>query len=391
VSVATPAARAALVERLRRERPRLEQAIHARIRDVAPGPDDESAEYEAGQYAAIVETVDFTLAGIELGEISEQPIPPATIAQARRAARHGVALDTVLRRYHTAQGIFVNRVKDDLEHTGPAGDPAALELFVSLQELHNRLTAEVAREYAHEMARGARSIGERRAERVERLLSGASFDTSGLDYAFEKAWHICVIAVGATAEPAVRTLASALNRQLLVVPRSEEIVWAWFGSPRPLSVAEVEAVRLGRSAQGVNLALGEPDHGFEGWRMTFKHAQAALRIAFKAPRPLTRYADVSLLEAVTRDHALALSYVAIHLAPLDDLRVGGLVARETLRAYFQAGHHVDAAARLLNVHRATLRNRIARIEARLGYQLSTRQAELEIALRVEALLAARPR
>jgi hypothetical protein len=171
-----------VLERLRAERPEIEHAIHTRVRGVAPGQEDESAEYEDGQFAAIVEALDYTLEGIEQGINPEQPIPPATMAQARRAARHEVGLDTILRRYHAAQSALASRLRGHIEQGSLAGEPAALRMLVDLQELHNLLTAEVAAEYAREITRLERSPAERRAGRIERLLSGASSDTRGLRF-----------------------------------------------------------------------------------------------------------------------------------------------------------------------------------------------------------------
>jgi DNA-binding PucR family transcriptional regulator len=79
-----------------------------------------------------------------------------------------------------------------------------------------------------------------------------------------------------------------------------------------------------------------------------------------------------------------------HLSPLDNYRCPGVTLRKTLREYFAAGRNASAAALVLNISRRTMRNRMVLIEESLGYRLKERQAELELALRLEALQNAAP-
>jgi AcrR family transcriptional regulator len=96
------AVRIRVVKRLRERRGEIEEAIFARARDAGfglAGSDDPA--YIEGLHAAVVAAVDYVLAGIELSqeEAASLPVPQTAIEQARRAARAGVRLDTVLRRY----------------------------------------------------------------------------------------------------------------------------------------------------------------------------------------------------------------------------------------------------------------------------------------------------
>jgi purine catabolism regulator len=71
--------------------------------------------------------------------------------------------------------------------------------------------------------------------------------------------------------------------------------------------------------------------------------------------------------------------------PLDNLRIGGLVARETLRAYFKCQRNASSAAAQLDVTRHTVKNRLGDIDEALGRSHNTCLAELEVALRLETL------
>jgi PucR C-terminal helix-turn-helix domain/GGDEF-like domain len=377
--------RAGLAERLRARRTEIEEAIFARFCDAGFDPaGGEDAEYVAGVRTGLTEAVDYGLMGIEQGEEWLGSIPPAAVAQARRAARNGVSLERVLLRYNAGRMLLEDFVMDEAEQSDFSGQKIALRHVLRTQgALLDHFTASIANEYQHEVERAAHSPEVRRTERVQRLLAGAPVDAAELGYEFD-AEHLGVIAMGARAGEIVQSLAAGLGRQLLSVSRSEETVWAWFGGQGRLAITDIEPLLSAKEPAGVSLAIGSPGMGIDGWRLTHRQAQAAMLIALRKPQRLTRYADVALLAAVLRDRELARSLVEIHLSPLDDQR-DGAVSRETLRAYFAAGCNAATAAAALRVDRHTVERRLHTIETRLGRLLHTCHAELEVALRLEEL------
>jgi len=378
--------RPVIVERLRVARPGLDEAIHAHVREVAPAHAGEDLYYEAGQYAAVAESISFGLDALDPANDSAEPVPPAPLAQARRAARFGVPLEILLRRYHAGQARLLAAVEAEMEQVG-LGDPrVAIAMVFILQDCANRLTAEVTREYEREIT-AAHAPSPHLAETVERLLAGVSLDSSRLKYRMDGVWHLCMFAVGDASRRAVGTLAAALNCELLNVPQSESLMLAWFGGFRPIAAADLERVSLGPARQGVILAASEPCRNFEGWRRTYRQAQAALRIALLEQKQITLYSEVAWLTPWIADPALARDLIAIYLGPLNNMRDGGVSARETLRAYFHADGQLEVAAKALEVHRHTLTRRLDTIERQLGYPPHERHAGLALAMRLEVLLA----
>src|ERR1700685_2689236 len=150
--------------------------------------------------------------------------------------------------------------------------------------LVERLVASIADEDERELEAEGRSPGRRHAERVQRLLNGVPVDVGEFGYELD-AWHICVIATGANAERAVRGLAAALGRELLLVVHDGE-VWAWLGGQPKPRMSDVEQVLSAPSFTGVSLAIGEAARGVRGWRLTHREAQAALLVARHKPRGL---------------------------------------------------------------------------------------------------------
>lgn len=374
--------RAELVQRLRTRSAEIEDAIFNRVRALALPAESEDPEYRAGLRATVAESVDYALTGIERGEESTEAIPPAAAAQARRAARSGVGLDTVLRRYAAGDRLVGEIIMDE---AGRFPNEALRQVLRTQSPHVDRLMASVASEYMAELELMRRSPTQRVAERVKRLLAGdAPFDAEGLDYEFE-VWHLGLVVTGARADVAARTLAAGVNREALVVRRGDDSAWAWLGGREPLEVSEVQRYLAAGVLGDVTLAAGEPRWGVDGWRLTHHEAQAAYQVALRRPQPLTQASSVILLAAVLRDEALAKSLRETYLVPLDEQGDSGLVLRETLRAYFAAGFNAATAAAALEIDRHTVQRRLRKVEEALGRLLPSCHAELEVALSLEEL------
>lgn len=381
--------RAGVVERLRARRLEIEEAVFARVSDPAfghVGGDD--AEYVTGLRTAVAAAVEFSFAGLEQKRESVGSIPPIALEQARRGARFGVSLDTVLRRYIAGQGLLADFIMEEAVCGDFTGDEAALHhhLLGTQTPLLERLTASIIEAYTDEVGRVGRSPEQRRAEIVQGLLAGGQPDTvdsAALEYDFD-AWHLGVIATGARAAEFVRSVTAALGCERLAVSHEKRTVWVWFGRRRKPTVAELERLSTERPA-GVSLAMGEPRMGIEGWRLTHREARAALSVALRSKSGLTRCSDVLLEAAVLQQEALATSLVETFLSPLDGLGYRGQTARDTLRAYFESRRNVSSTANRLGVVRNTVESRLREIEERLGRPLHTCSAQLEVALRLDAL------
>ncbi len=376
--------RSELVARLRERTAEIEDAISVQVRALSETEGGGDPEYAAGLRATVSKSLDFVLVNMEKdGEWSE-PIPSAAAEQARRAARSGVKLDTVLRRYATGDRVLGDFIMDEADRFPSDALRAVLR---SQGPQVDRLMAAVAAEYMNELARMRRSPSQRLAERVQRLVVGDSpADVGDLGYAFD-AWHLGMIVKGGNGEAAVRSLAAGLDCQILAVPRGNEIVWAWLGARRALAVPDIERLLASDAAGGMSLAVGEPHSGIDGWRLTHREAQAAQEVMLRKPQRLTRARDVILLAAVLRDDALAKSLHETYLAPLEGHGDSGVVLRGTLRAYFSAGLNAATAAAALAVDRHTVQRRLRKVEEALGRLLPDCHAELVVALGLEELEA----
>jgi DNA-binding PucR family transcriptional regulator len=378
-----------VVGRLRARREEIVEEIFARVREVVPDMvSDRDVEYAAGLRATAAAGFDFILSGIEEGNGGSGSVPVEALAQAQRAARNGVSLDAVLRRYMVGQALLWDYVMEEAARTGEDG--ALREMLRAQASSLDRLMIDVAREHDGERERAGRSSEHRRSERLLALLAGgldARPPVSELELGYElDAEHLGVIASGPGARDVLREIAERLDRRVLYIPRGEETVWAWLGGQHRLQLSDLDrtVAAVARDSY-LSFAIGEPAHGLAGWRLTHRQAQAALVVALRRPQKLTRYADVALLASALKEEMLARALIETYLVPLGEDRGGGPVLRQTLRAYLAADRNVACAAAALGVVRRTVANRLRTIEARLGRPLHRCSAELEVALLLDEL------
>lgn len=374
--------RTALAARLRERLPELQGAVATRVYSISDPRNVADPSYLQGLNGAMAAAIEYRLAVLEAGERQAPPIPTALLAHARLDARDGVSLDTVLRRYFAGNVLFGDFLVNEAERA-EVPSSALRQLLAAQATVGDRLIAAVSAEYAREAENRPTTPAERRRETVKSLLAGELVDHSELGYELE-GHHLAVMAKGEGAEELMRELAGAVDRRLLIVQREEEPTWAcWLGGRRQLT-SERALDALGRDvAEGVFVTVGEPGEGLGGWRFSHQQAKAALPIAERRGERIVRYADVALLAAIAADDLIATSLRQLYLTPLERARDGGKVARETLRAYFEAERNVSSTAAALGVDRRTVRNRLGAIEELLGRPLKGAEADLEIALRLD--------
>lgn len=370
-----------LASRIRERFHELQGAIATRAYAISDPREVADPAYLRCFNGAIAAAVDHRIAVLEAGDRQAPAIPPTLLAQARLDARDGVPLDIVLRRYVAGNALFEDLLVEEAEKVG-VPNATLRRLLGAHATLGDHLLAAVSAEYAREAKKRAGNTAERRRECVKRLLAGELVDNSELGYDLE-ARHLALMVKGERAQEVLRDLAAILDRQLLVVKREEEPIWAaWLGGQRQLDAEKAISAALDIVPDRVFVTVGEPGEGLSGWRFSHLQAKAALPIAERRNQPVLRYADVTLLASIAHDDLVETSLRQLYLAPLERTRDGGKTARETLRAYFDAERNVSSTAAALGVDRRTVRNRIGAIEQLLGRPLKGSLADLEIALQL---------
>jgi len=383
---------AELAALLRARRAEIEATARERVYAVSDPTAVGDPAYVAGLRTAISAGLDYALAGIEAQSPEPGPIPGELFAQARSAARNGVSLDTVLRRYFAGYALLGDFVIQEAERSELFGFEELKALSKAQGMLFDRLVEATSAEYRRAAEHGPPSPERRRAECVRRLLAGELADSSQLAYELD-GWHLGAVASGGEAKAALRALAAAADARLLAVEGGGEAVWGWLGGRQRLDPAALSPLAAEAAASaGACLALGEPGCELAGWRLTHRQAAAAHPVAQRGPRPSVRYADVALLASTSQDEVLAASLRQLYLDPLAEERDGGTSLCRTLRAYFSAGRNASSAAAALGVSRKTVNERLRTAERHIGRPLGACAAGLEAALDLEEMsLAAVPR
>jgi hypothetical protein len=375
--------RAVLANRLRARLPEIERAIFSRVRGLADQNEDDDPSYLLGLRDAVSAALAYGIEGVEKGLGRPAAPPPATMTQARRAAREGISLDIVLRRYAAGGKMLEDFV---LAESTDLPGAALREILADLGPETDRLMAGVAAEYKDELDHTARSFAQREATRIARLVHSDS-PVAPLDFDFDfDLWHVGVIFRGSSGERTARWLAYRFGYRLLCAVRDEETAWAWFSSPSESAAKGVDRL-LGEHMPGeLAVALGEPRSGIDGWRLTHREARVALQVMLRRPQRLTRLRDVILLAGILDNETLVWSLLDAYLAPLESDGNINQVLLDTLRAYFSTGGNAAASAASLGVTRHTVQRRIKTIEQSLGRPIHACYSELVVALQVVDLI-----
>lgn len=152
-------ARIVLVGRMRSRRREIHEAIFARVREGVFGlTGSGDPEYLLGLRDTIVAAVDHVLMAIENPGESLEAAPATTLEQARRSARMGVGLDTVLRRYVAGYALFEDFVMQEAERDDLLSQGTALRSMLgTAASLVERLITAVSSAYREEVERTGRA------------------------------------------------------------------------------------------------------------------------------------------------------------------------------------------------------------------------------------------
>ena len=160
-----------LQARLRTRRPELEQAALARIGAISDPSEVADPEYLTGLRSALSAALDYGFAATRDNEAHPPQIPILLLGQARMAARNGVGLDTVLRRYCAGYALLNDLLVSEAEQSGASQLGELKSLLRALALRFDRLLVAVSEEYSREAASCAETSGRRHLERVLRVYA----------------------------------------------------------------------------------------------------------------------------------------------------------------------------------------------------------------------------
>lgn len=376
--------RAELLAAVARRHCEIRKAIFVRVQTIGPDEKSFDVEYLDGIKGAIDNAIDHTIRESLVIDEGTARAPDEVFAQTRVAARRGVPLEVVLRRYHAGHTLLGDFVAEEAERMGIS--PALLRVVLrSVAMVTEEVLAQIGEAYRDEVQSTQPISGERRrAERVRRLLGGELVDSSGLEYDLDR-WHVGVAARGLVSHEPLLRLARDLNSSRLAIS-DDGLDSLWFGWTERPDLDRFTMALSSRNAEGATLGVGEPATGLVGWRLTHGQARAALAVASRTGETTCRYINVPLVASALQDELLSTSLQHLYVDPLNADRNGGAVLRETLRVFLDADHNVTSTAAILGVSRNTVTNRLRAAEDRIGHLKPSRAGDLALALRLHELM-----
>lgn len=367
-----------LGERLEARRDELERMVAERVGDEDAGPGTGDVFEADRRRKSLSCALDLALAAVGTETDELHAVPAEMLAKMRRAARGDLGLDAALRHCVAAHAAVGDLLIEEAARDRSASD---LQGLLSRQSRHlERLLVAVGKEQFREGPGASSDRG--RMTLIRKLLAGERADVAELPYGFE-VWHLGLVAEVGAAGP-LREFATAHDQRLLLATDSETAVWAWLGSRRRQVVDRIADALKSSSLSQFVVAIGHPASGLEGWRLTHRQAAAVFPIALRLGRPLARYDDLGLVASALRDETLCRSLKALYLEPWAQER-DAQVLRETLQAYLRGEQNASSAAAVLQVKRHTVRNRLRRLEERLGCPVGQCYVELALALRLDEM------
>jgi DNA-binding PucR family transcriptional regulator len=333
--------------------------------------------------------------------VSATEAPVTALEHARAMAARGRSVDVMLRFYRLGHAFFIERLHREIRDV--ISDPDAL--LAALEELErfafgyiDAISSQVAAEYVAELERRQNRARAVRTDMVRTLLAGTKVDLdaaervlahrlSGPQLAF-----VCWAPRGDVDLAQVGSAVAGLlgSTRPLLQPDGAQALWGWVAGSAATepSIEDVTAV-LSAGGEAVHVAFGEPQPGAAGFRASHLEALRAQRVVDLSGRPApsaTRFGEVALVDALSRDIEAARSLVARELGPLAGTGAREGEERAALLAVLDARGSLAAAAEALGVHRNTVLQRMRRAEDRRGRSAQQNALELHAALRLVAVL-----
>ncbi|WP_433566887.1 PucR family transcriptional regulator [Nocardia sp. CA-151230] len=322
-------------------------------------------------------------------------VPPAAAEYARRFAQHDLSLEALLRAYRLGEHMFGQWILTVLAELSPSTEVAlatAARIAALVNGYIDRVIEGLIDIYASERRRWDARTDAARAAQVRAVLDAEDLDLASAEQMLSaslRGWHQFVLlwTPPATRDPAAvlragtALVAAATEKTPMTIEIDDHTRWIWIAS---VSRPALDTTRLERDLSAyanLSMAVGDSATGLDGFRQTFRDAQAARAVALATRgRGLTAYSDVALA-ALFADHLPEVEAWARRV--LGGLMGGDETAgrlRETVRAFLDArGSYTDAAARL-HVHKNTVHYRVRKVEELLGHPLTERRLDIEVAL-----------
>ncbi len=329
--------------------------------------------------------------------------PSAALEYSRRLAERGVPVNALVRAYRLGQDTLLQRSLGEVRQQGGAPDVASLaaQRIVEITFMYiDWMSQRVVTAYERERERWLQNRSAVRAARTRDLLARKSVDMAAaeaaLGYRLEQC-HLGIVAWTRTGAPGEdEDQLSPLERFVLrlgeriscparplFVPCDNSSAWAWLPIGRRAGI-DPGVIRQAAGGGGrVMVAVGEPAHGVDGFRITHTQAVQAQGVALLGEadaRQVTMFWQVGVAALLSADVEAARAWVRQVLGRLatDDDHCARL--RETLRVFLANGGSYTASATELAMHKNSVKYRVEKAKQERGRPIRGDRLDVEVAL-----------
>jgi hypothetical protein len=170
-----------LADGLRSRHAQIREAILDRLHTMESDSPVRDAEYLHGLREAVSRGVDYGIEVVALGEAGAGRTPLPLLGQARLAARHGIPIEEVLRRYFAARRLLNHFLLEEAARI-ELRDPLVIQdISAAHERAFDYILTMATEEYQREVEAESTSPDSRLVQQVRRLLAGECVDTTLLD------------------------------------------------------------------------------------------------------------------------------------------------------------------------------------------------------------------
>ena len=333
--------------------------------------------------------------------------PTAALEYARRLAQHGVPVNALVRAYRLGQRRMNDLVFGAVREAdiSPVTRLAALEaITTTLFEYIDWISQQVVAVYEEERERWLENQNSIRALRVREVVAGkvkVDVDATSDSIRYPLRWHHLAVVMWYSDEGASGDELDRLQRFLRELGQATDVgsnplfaagdqttAWGWLPY-RSAPANAVESVRqfAGKRADPPSVAIGTVACGVDGFRRSYREAQAARAVAVAGGAngaTVIAASDPGLAAAALLggDIGAARVWVIDVLGDLSTDTENDARLRETLRVFLRCGSSYKQAAEELDLHFNTVKYRIGRAVARRGRPIDDDRLDVELALLV---------
>lgn len=331
--------------------------------------------------------------------------PMAAVEYARRLAQHDVPVNALVRAYRLGQGRMNELVMGELraaDMTPTARFDVLEAIGGTLFEYIDWISQQVVAVYEDERERWLENQNSVRALRVREVVAGkktVDVDATSESIRYPLRWHHLAVVMWYPDEDAAGDELARLRRFLRELGQGTEVgsnplfaaadqttAWGWLPY-RSAPANAVDSVRqfAGKRTDPPSVAIGTLAPGVDGFRRSYREAQAARAVAVAGGADgatVIAASDPGLAAAALLggDIGAARVWVADVLAELSMDTEGDARLRETLRVFLRCGSSYKQAAEELDLHFNTVKYRIGRAVARRGRPIDEDRLDVELAL-----------